>query len=415
MRSFQRLVAQIASGTIGSQTIILLSTPALTRLLGPTSFGELAIFSSIYAILAGVFTLKYEQSILLAKNDNVASSLTALTAQLSFAASLTLSLATIPFVLIKDLPFYWLALPLCTFLAALHTSAQQWAARRRDYRVYSFSLILGASINTSACLIAAIAYGDSPLVLIAAFTLGLIVSTGYTLTHQKIGFSRVTTITREHWHRHVALIKLYRNFPMHVLPTSLAIGATNYAPPLILASAYSLTITGQYAIAAKFVLLPSVLLGGAISEAFRAEFMALVRNQAPISNLTRNFLLRTFIVSLPVFALITLLAPWAFTFAFGPAYEHTGTLVRYLALGAAGMLLSAPVQCIFVGLGKSRLGLLYQLTHSALPLLALYLAALALPVEYAIFLHSITVFFLSALIATAAYVLSIKSDRASCN
>jgi O-antigen/teichoic acid export membrane protein len=411
MSNFWRNVAQLASGTVLSQAIVLLMTPVLTRVLGPSSFGGLALFSSAYAVSAGVLTLKYEQSIVLPKEDDAAVSLTALTVQLSAALSVACLAVMAVLAFIGRVPAYWLCLPLCTLLAAIHCSIQQWGARLRDYRAYSSSLVVGAAVNSGLCMAFALALGDSPAALIFGFACGLVASVGYALVRQRAGFGQVALVSRGHWGRLAALARKYREFPLHVLPTSLAIGATSYGPPLVLGAVYSLSTTGYYAIASKFVLLPSVLLGGAISEAFRAEFMARVRDGAALAGFTGTLLMRIALLAVPACLLMATLAPWAFGLAFGPKYEYSGVLVRYVMFGALGMLIAQPFQYVFVGLRRSGIGLMMQLALSAVPLLLLYIVGRHQPIERALLWHSMAVLLLSLFSAVVALRLASHSDR----
>lgn len=411
MSNFRRNVTQLASGTVGSQALVLLMTPVLTRVLGPSSFGGLALFSSAYVVLAGLLTMKYEQSILLPKEDHEARSLTALTVQLSAVLSAVLLAGMALASILGRLPSYWLCLPLCTLLVAIHCSIQQWSARLRDYRVYSSSLVLGAGVNSGLCLAFALTFGDSPATLIGGFTCGLVASVGYALARQRGGFGQMVATGGTDWQNLAKLARQYREFPLHVLPTSLAVGATSYGPPIVLTAVYSLTTTGYYAIATKFVLIPSVLLGAAISEAFRAEFMSRIRDEAGLAGFTRSLLVKITLAAVPACALMALLAPWAFALVFGAEYKYSGLLVRYVMLGALGMLIAQPFQCVFIGLGRSGLGLLLQLTLSAVPLLLLYFVARVRPIEDALLWHSASVLVLSLFTAVVAVRLTALSDH----
>lgn len=411
MSNFRRNVAQLASGTVVSQAVILLMMPVLTRALSPSSFGGLALFSSAYVVLAGVLTMKYEQAILLPDDERAAVSMTALTVQLSAVLSLMLLAALALATLVADVPAYWLCLPVCTLLAAIHCSIQQWGARLRDYRAYSSSVVLGAVVNSGLCLVFALIFGDSPGSLIVAFTCGQIATVCSLLLLQRAGLDEVMAVGREHLKRLAALAHQYREFPQHVLPSSLAVGAASYGPPLVLTAVYSLSTTGYYAIATKFVLLPSVLLGAAISEAFRAEFMARMRDRSALAGFTQSLLLKITLVSVPTCLLMALVAPWAFGFVFGERYVYSGILVRFVMLGALGMLIAQPFQCVFIGLRRSGLGLALQLAISVIPLLLLYLVSTQRPIEDALMWHSVSMLLLSLLTAGVALRLTSHSDR----
>lgn len=411
MSNFRRNIAQLASGTMMSQAVVLLMTPVLTRLLGPASFGGLALFSSVYAVLAGLLTMKYEQSILLPKEDSTAGALTALAVQLSAVLSLLVLAGMAVAVGVAGMPLYWLCLPLCTVLAAIHCVIQQWCARTRDYSAYSSSLVVGSIVNVGLSLAFALAFGDSPGDLIVGFSCGLAASVGYALVRQRGGLGQVVVMGRQQWRRLTALGREYREFPLHVLPTSLAVGAASYGPPLVLGAAYSLDTIGYYAIASKFVLLPSVLLGAAISEAFRAEFMTRLRDRKALAGFSRTLLVKIAVLAIPTCLLMALLAPWAFGLVFGIDYAYSGTLVRYVMLGALGMLVAQPFQSVFVGLRRSGVGLTMQTALSVIPLLLLYFTARTLPIEQALLWHSVSVLLLSLATVLVALRLTAHSDR----
>jgi O-antigen/teichoic acid export membrane protein len=108
---------------------------------------------------------------------------------------------------------------------------------------------------------------------------------------------------------------------------------------------------------------------------------------------------------------MALLAPWAFGLVFGSKYEYSGILVRYVMLGALGMLIAQPFQYVFVGLRRSGIGLMMQSTLSAVPLLLLHFIARVQPIERALLWHSMSVLLLSLATALLALRLTAHSDR----
>ena len=65
-----RNVLKLASGTAGSQVLTVAAAPILTRLYGPESFGVLATFASILAMLNEVSSLRYELAIAVPEDDD---------------------------------------------------------------------------------------------------------------------------------------------------------------------------------------------------------------------------------------------------------------------------------------------------------------------------------------------------------
>ncbi len=414
MHTFSRLVSQIASGTILSQLIILVSTPILTRLFPPDAFGFLALFTSAYVIISGVCTLKYEQSIILPKNDETASMLTALTVQLSMAGAL-LTAGGIGFAVVsKGLSVGWLFLPFCILLAALQSSNRQWCARRRDYRIYSSSLVLGAGFNVSTSVFFGYFFNDLDYALIIGFAVGLFSSVLFLLVSKSTGFGSVLVFGKNIWKQFSTLANQYREFPLHVLPISLAVGVASYGPPILLGFVYSLDTVGHYAVASKFVLLPSAMIGGALSEAFRAEFMSRIHSGLTISGSSKSLLLKLIFVAVPLYALLAFAAPALFKFAFGAEYSLAGDLAQIVAIGAIGLLVAQPFQSVFICLRRSGLGLALQLVQSVVPLSLLYFLALHRQVQDALLWHSTAVLLLAVIATLVALNVGARADRDMC-
>lgn len=411
MSTFKRLITQIASGTILSQAVLLLATPLLTRIFEPSSFGAFALFSSIFTVSAGIFSLKYEQSILLPQKNETAATLTALTIHTSAIAS-GISLITISIAVpIYNLPSYWLCLPICTLLAALQSSHRQWSARTSDYRDYSTSLIIAATANSFTTLILGLTHGNSPSFLVVGFSSGLLISVAFLFRKRPPGFSEVQLINLRQLRTLINLAYRYREFPIHILPTSLALGAATYGPAIALAALYPMNLVGYYALANKLVLLPSIIIGGAISEAFRSEFMNRKREDIPTLRFTRSLFLRISAAAIPTYILLTATAPQLFATIFGQDFEVSGVLVRYIVLSALGNLIFQPFQYIYTGLHRSGLGLTLQVFLAAIPLILLITIGQSRPIEDALLWHSTSTFLLSVTVTVIALHLTALSDR----
>ena len=63
---------KLVGGTAGSQVIAMAAAVILTRLYGPESFGVLATFVSILALLNVVSSLRYELAIAVPEYDDEA-------------------------------------------------------------------------------------------------------------------------------------------------------------------------------------------------------------------------------------------------------------------------------------------------------------------------------------------------------
>ena len=155
-----RNVLKLAGGTAGSQVISVAAAPILTRLYGPESFGVLATFASILALLNVVSSLRYELAIAVPEDDDEAIALVWLCFVLVTISNLTaLGVAVLGDQLVSWLhqpalkPLLWL-LPVGVLLTGIYQPLSYWAIRRKQFGLLAQTKfrqsIFGVATNLSA-------------------------------------------------------------------------------------------------------------------------------------------------------------------------------------------------------------------------------------------------------------------------
>jgi O-antigen/teichoic acid export membrane protein len=371
----RRNLSHLATGSVFSQAILVIVMPFLTRIYNPDAFGALAVFSATYAFTIPFATLKYDSTLILPKSNQSATHITVMvTLLVSVLMVLVGAVLGIMLLLGKEEPSWMLWLPVALWLGAIYTLTQQWSARRSNYRDFAHSQMVGALLNTSTSLILGLWLGGRPIFLVLAFIVGLGGSLSYMCWgkyRQFFLFSRV---------RYANLLRraiAYRQFPILVLPSTLLTVASQSSVPLILALYYSISEIGQFAIASRILLLPVAVIGGALVEAFRAEFVRRRRSRQKILGLVVTTLRTLLIIAPPVFGGLALVAPYAFSFVFGTDYQEAGNITRALALGVGLQFIGTPFSVIFVALRRSAIGLKMQIVTTLLPLSVLFFSAAA--------------------------------------
>jgi O-antigen/teichoic acid export membrane protein len=392
------------------------ATPLLARLYGPEEFGALAVFSATYAIAIGLITLKYDSSIILPRDHIKAVDLTVLVLSISVILSLVLLaiLGVCYFALGIPEHWYFLLVPFCTVLGAAYTCCQQWAARESDYRRFAKSQVMNSLTNvvTSVLLATTLAKLSGSLVL--GFVTGM--ATG--LIYLSIKHLRIPTAG---WHLNFSFSRLittgleFRRFPMFVLPTSLLATLGLNVQPFLFQAMFSLQQVGFYAIANRLLMAPSALIGGAVAEAFRAEYVD--RNKRGIENKSffRNTLVKLFLLALPVYCVIFLTAPSLFVLILGDTYREAGLLARYLCIGTFAQFISQPFQNVFVATGNVRLGLLTQTVATALPIIAIIGGGISGSMETAVLYSALLTVLSSIILVGLAYRCCRKNDYLALN
>lgn len=385
MSSFRRDVLKLASSSGVSQLLLVAATPALSRLYGPDAFGALAVFSSLYSILVGIFMLKFELSILLSKDTEKAIALTRLTLRLSgWFSSIMLFGMIVARVVYLDFPAVYFFLPITIFIGALLSTAHQWASRLKHFGYSSISSISNTVTNLALCFI--LSYlGFVAEGLIIGYAAGLLAATIYLCLKHSSVFSSSLLLGDVNA---LALIREYRQFPTHILPNAIVAALAQFSLPIIGAHYFSASAIGLYSMANRVLVLPTALLGVAIADAFRSEFVSRLHRGDDYVALLKKMLLTLVAIAVPSYVGLYLLSPVAFRIVFGDQFADAGTYARYLCAGAAGQFITLPFLYLFIALDRTRAGLMVQATLNILPIVGFVIGAQAAGLDAALIAFS---------------------------
>lgn len=387
--SMRANLSRLASGSLVSQAIMVGSTPLLTRLFNADAFGVLAVFSATYAIAIPFTTLKYDAALILPKSVDSAVRLTALVVliatSLALLAGATLLAAAQWWPQLAPSVSLWL--PLALWLGAMYTLMQQWSARRSNYRDFARSMVVGAALNVGTGLSLGYLFGGKPAFLILGMVCGMGGSLAYMCWRRRA--HRLPALPKGALGGLFKRARVYRQFPALVLPTSLMLTIGQSSMPLILTANYPLADVGQFAIANRLLLVPTALIGGALAEAFRAEFVKRQRDRQAVRGLFTRTVRTLAMVALPLFGFLALTAPFLFALVFGASYERAGLVAQAVVLGVAAQFIGNPFASVFVAMRKAATGLRIQAATTVLPLLLLLAAGiLHLPLATALGIYS---------------------------
>lgn len=162
---YARDASTLMVGTTLGMVIQLLSSPLLSRLYNDSAFGVLQLFSSTYAILSIIATLRYELAIMLPKSDDDAFCVLGASCGCTVIFSALCQLFVwgvrafhISLFGLSELS--WLKyMPAATLVMGLYYSFNYWLNRRKRYfnlainRIVQNTLIVGLSIVFSSSLL----------------------------------------------------------------------------------------------------------------------------------------------------------------------------------------------------------------------------------------------------------------------
>jgi O-antigen/teichoic acid export membrane protein len=372
---FLASVLVLAGGTALGQGLVALSAPILTRLYSPADHGQFALFSTFVAIFGAGGALSLDVAIVSARDEGEASylGLGALISALftSILGSLVL------FTLINRNVFEFGSLPRgVAFLAcpALLVATAFSSLRYSFVRERSYGMLGRASVlqNWMRCLFQVGLGVLHPAWngLLIGDLFGRAIGIGWLRRQNWPVFRRGLGTIRPHklWD---AVRRNYR-FPLYSVPSTVINEATLNLPLPLIAHLYGIGMAGQFALAQRVLLLPIAVVGSSVADAYHGHIAANL-GQAPAARI-RFFYQAARSLSLmglcPML-LLMVLGPWVFSFAFGPAWSHAGTLATVMAPWILAQFVVSPLSRAVFVMGGQKSKLLYDLSALGAILLTL--------------------------------------------
>jgi lipopolysaccharide exporter len=372
MRTFSRGVFAIASGTLGAQVLLWISSPLLTRLFEPAHFGVLQLVTATAGVLNLVSTLRYELAIPLPGDEREARDLVVLCLVLNVAGTALIAVA-LPFIvpllperfaLAERAGLVWFV-PILVFVGGVTQVIEGSLTRSRrfgGFGKYRFtSVALGIVIQIGAWLVgfrsaAGLVAGKAlgPAIAMLGLAAGRWASSFRPVAAQIDSIAEAPSIGS----RLRALAIRYRSFPLFNTWASVANFVAMELPTWVLAVGHDVAAVGYFGIATLLVRAPMHLLGKSIAQVFLSEAASAAREGRLAELTARTFRMCAAVGAIP--AVLFLALGRELILVFGPNWAEAGVYVEILAPVIFFRFLASPISQIFVVAERQREQVLLQ-------------------------------------------------------
>ena len=363
-----RNVLKLAGGTAGSQVITVAAAPILTRLYGPESFGVLATFASILALLNVVSSLRYELAIAVPEDDDEAIALVWLCFVLVaiFTALTALGVALLGNQLVSWLqqpalkPLLWL-LPVGVLLTGVYQPLSYWAIRRKQFGLLAQTKfrqsIFGVATNLAAAPLGTIGLVLGQIVSQSAGFVAILNQSAAVLLRGPRAAPALLLKTLRH----------YSHYGIYSSPAGLLNVVANAAPLILFSSLYGSSNLGQLYVAQKLLLAPVGLVSSSVGQVFLQKTSEIGRQKS-----TRFMLINTtsrlIAFSLPCVILLTIIFNSFWNLIFGDKWSAVGLISIILIPLVLSKAVVGSVGPILFALEKTKLQLLAQIIFTLVSL-----------------------------------------------
>lgn len=396
-----RGVSVLVSGTAGSQVLMVLAAPVLTRLYSPEDFGLLAVYTGLLALFVVVASLRYELAIPLPVSNTEAANIVVLcllvVLLMTGISALMVFLVGEPIADALDTPklanFFWL-LPLGVLLSGFYNVFNYWAVRTK-----SFGDIAITRISQTLATLAVQLFG---------YKLGGIALLFGQAGGQGIGSLRLARSAVNHkefsswsWAGVGAAAKRHKQFPIFSTWSGLFNTAGTQLPPLMFAAFFSAGGAGLFALANRILKLPMTVIGGAIGQVYFSNLAeAKINSQLPKK--IEEGAVGLIKLSFPAGFVFMYFAPELFAWVFGADWEMAGEVARWMVPWILLQFISSPLSVVYFVLEKEKAGLFFQVG-----MLLARIAALIYGYYYLDFMRTLIIFSFVSAVCYFLYSISV--------
>lgn len=381
--SFFRNIFALSSGTALAQLIGIFSLPVVTRLYEPAEIGTVSLFLSFFGFWVVSISLRYEQALMIAANDE--------------ESHIVYRLATILVILMSLLgaPILWLlqqknvlefqllpvwapiiALPI--FLGyGLFIVNRCWALRGGLVSQISLATIARAGAIAGTRLGLGV-FGGGVIALLAAELAGALYSMKRLMQATKLHFATSKPKKIGYAQMQQAGIK-YAKFPMLDAPSAWMDALAMMLPLPMVASLYGAEAAGWFGLARLVLSIPNAQIGAAVADVFHMSIAEAIRNKDLQSARDVFFMLlkKLSLIGLIPLAISFVVLPSVFPFFFGQSWAPAGSIAASLAPWLYSAFVVGPLSRLLTVLEAQEWKFFYDLTVLSL-LVGCYLLASSL-------------------------------------
>lgn len=391
-------VLKLFVGSAFAQGLNVLATPFLARLYDPVDYGLYSIFVAIAGILSTISCLRYENAIVLPKEDEEAANMMGV----SFLMASLFSLLTVPIIWLggpfivsllkapKLDSYLWLIPPITFFGGATlgHPALNNWNTRTKKFERLAIIQIINAIIMVGIQLGAGFIGKATGGSLIGGIFVGSVISTSILgwLVWKDDGTLFKKSI---HFMNMVLGFKRYRKFPLYDSWATLLNTISWQLPSFLLSMFFSSAVVGFYALSNNLLRAPMSFVGGAISQVFfqRAAEAKINDNLAPLVENVFRYLV---ILGMFPMLLLSIMGEDFFIVVLGSKWAEGGVYVQILSIWMFVWFISSPLSVLFRVLEKQGTLLVFNVVIFLTRLLSLVIGGWLNNVYLALLLFSLS-------------------------
>lgn len=367
-RKFLGHVAALMTGAVIAQAVPVLLSPVLTRIYVPEDFAAFAIFMSVNAVISVVAAGRYDQAILLPRDDEDALNVVALS--LGILVTLCAVMMVTIAVCYGSLPERWIEvlhgdwlylLPAAVLISTSFQIVANWNNRcGRFPRLAVSRATQGSSGGAAQCVLGYAGLHTVGLIWgwLGGQLLGLVMLLRTNLPSLYGGLKHVSRS------RVAANARSYRRFPLLSTWGCLFDNGGSMMVLLIVSHTFSSTVTGLFSFTLRVLAMPLFLISNALAQVLHQRIAQLSNEDASriLPYVLRAAAVLT-LIAIPFVIVLSLFGVELFTFVFGSAWSEAGRYAGLLSLAVGIRFIVSPLTVVLALNHNVKSGVQWQVLY----------------------------------------------------
>ena len=415
---FIRNVAVLASGSMITSFIPIITAPINSRLYTPEQYGIWGSVTALASLLGIVAYSHFPQIMFLEKENNDIENI--FNQSIHFVILFSILLLVIIAPVIIGLKYYYPSksgleyfyfLPILTLLSGFNATIGAWSNRKQFFKKIAFNRVL----QNLTSIILQIGIGlivGGVIGLCLSYVIGLLVS--FVHYNQKAKNISSSLYRKLNLKGLVETFKKYKQLFLLSLSSDFINNFSNQLPVLMLMSHSTPANVGYYNMSNRLISLPVSFLTSSFSEVFRQRASDQYLETGDCRNLVIKTVTFLFAVTIIPFLLCMFFAPMLFKFFLGAQWEYAGVFARLIGILFFFKIVISPVSYVVFLAKKFTISLIMDVILVACSMATLYIGLTYFKsVEASLFLYAVNYSLLYFFTLYLSLKYAKKNDQAS--
>ncbi len=351
-KSLKRGLLTLSFGNLSARILALLSTPLISRIYDPASFGQLSLLTSITIIAAPLFSLRLPLAIPLPRKDSEAKQIVAISLALLAlliilsTAALAIGFQTKIFEIIHLEKNLLLFLPFALLGYGMQDILSNWATRKTRYNLIFTAQLFQSISSTIVKIVYGIALNSSASIgLFYGYICGFASYAAVIMLAERKDFNRPNQIKKK---RFCFILNKYLDFIKFLTPSHLLVSLSTQLPIILVYSQFGKDTAGYLGMAVMLINLPVQILARSAGTVLFSEVSKFTReNKTDPFPIIAKISLVLISTSSCVAITLFLFSPEIFSFLLGEKWQRAGEFSSLLAIYFPLQMTQAAISQLF--------------------------------------------------------------------